>query len=474
MHWIIIGLIVILGGAPVYSNADDDWLSDDVSEDVTIISTSPVSSQSLSFQDYWDEHIALSLGGGISYSENDRTLSYFLLARHNESLFNNSLKTYVSFRYQNTKKYNSILDISVESEHPFTLRELYASYSPVSWGSISIGNQLVIFGQNPIFSPVDYFTLPGDFEPGSIVSINKINSRLPQLTGKLSVYPIDRMEINAYYFPKFTVNSYIKDIYNRSKEASNESPNYSVAELPSDFKDVSKALQLIWEHDIGTLELTYYNGWNQVFEEIVSFTPSGGEVTTLQFPKKTVYGFSISKPFGNTTLRLEFARDRFMQDVRNPIYFNDSSADYARYRELTAKTLTHSAPVNWIIFGADGEYDKWILNTYLIILEIDKRADVFELERTLNAGRFTRIPNKAIERQIVPNLHIAYTGDDKTTISGVLLGFFDNSGGFLSYYKKKWKESLEIVIATSYRRYITDDIDIDPVVTHSLGFRYSL
>lgn len=487
MVWIILGLVVLIGSMPIYSNsADDDWLDDDVN-DVTTIDIPGLSSGSSTFQDYWDEHIAVSFGAMTSYSKSIQRTSYFLSARHTEDFLNNTIKTYLSLRYRYIKRTYKSTNAKYVYPSPFNLRESYVSYSPISWASISFGNQIVVWGQNQVFSPVDLMTLPGDYS-SSGAGFYKAESRLPQLTAKLSWYPTNRTEINAYYFPRFTLSPIFADAYNNA-----EKDGYGTIPLPSGSDAASKAIQATWDTNLAIFELNYYDGWSQLPDYLSyenpdsNFAESQWDRTIRKIGwanKKKVYGLGISKPLGNTIIRFELFRDTWTEGVavikRSDSNFSVDTEKLNQYNQLIddGKNLNHAVPVNWFSLGIDGDYDRFIINLYVIMIEIDRRKDVFELQKQLLSRKDT-----LYERNIFPNAHMGwYLTEDKKDILGSAVGFFNNSVGISTYYTKIWNESLRLGASFELVQLLgepeSDNEENNPVndiePSFRIGFSYAL
>ena len=235
-------------------------------------------------------------------------------------------------------------------------REANAKISLGESADILVGYHTVIWGQMEGFSPVD-FLLPIRTASGS-QAISKVESRLTQKTAVLSIFPHEKVEIKAYYFPDISLDPAIhrfreNQVEDLDDEFTSDNPRQDEIEyafaLPERSEQPQYAGRILFYFDWATIGFTYYEGWDQFsfykdiristfmqetevpYEEQFGHDSNGNPIdgtvyrteerkfyrteTRPELPRIKSYGFETAIPLKNWSLRLEATISRALANV---------------------------------------------------------------------------------------------------------------------------------------------------------------
>ena len=151
-------------------------------------------------------------------------------------------------------------------------REANVKLSPHDSVQLSLGYHTIVWGQVNVFSPVDIL-LPLRFASGS-VGLSKANSRLPQKSAILTIFPIPQIEIQGYYFPDITLDSSLVKYFEgnvveleqtTAAEQTTLQNNVNFGfEYPEKDDAPQYATRILFYLDWATIGLVYFDGWDQI------------------------------------------------------------------------------------------------------------------------------------------------------------------------------------------------------------------
>ena len=405
--------------------------------------------------------------------------------RYEVQLYEKNGHEYIEYEFDHTDR-----------EFFFDLRELYIRKRFGSRHNLSLGRQLIVWGQFDIFSPID-FALPTQVDNGGF-SLNKANNRMPQDALIYRFYPFPNVEFNTYYIPKTRISQFTKFLINTYSEYTFDSipvldPSSSsyaedkFVEIPinGSFPDESPitAFRLMLYPRWFTLGLTYFDGldiypydvgvvsvhngsqYNSKLEG--SYYNHDRQITIL--PSK-LYGLELSKSIGNTTFKMELARkqtNRGIYGVRDMDFLSgfgeseseDDNMDFDK-KLIYDWILYQNGGKNYIPYywdfigvGLDGNYNWGIVNFYVTRISFSEHsgyADIVNLENIVSGLRtYDNFP--------LFGLNIGkYFGQDKKKLLGFAGGMLTGSLGVTLYYGQEFRESWNMSVSLEVMNYISD------------------
>ena len=417
----------------------EDWLEESVPETEIVNVMDLEEATNFDFFDYWDQHFKAGVGSYYAAGANHSRMFYsFNLSFEDEFYDKFKFTGSLNFRKLDiTTKYDLInsnsfnLDTTLEetiSLSHFKIREAYVDYSVSDEFLISYGRQSVVWGQLEVFSPIDFFLLPIDVNDSGF-SFNKVNNRLPQETAKIVWYPVGNIEITGYLFPKFEVSDMINDLMDTV--AQNTDLEYV---KPSGSKQRALALRSMGYFGDTTIGFTLFDGWGTYPMPLVYYDKNDVflEKVQLEFGKKTgVFGIEVAQQMGPTKFSLEYLKDKMLINIDKNYIINLNQWVADNNNRLFSVSDTH-----WIVFGMDGDYDNWFINTYIYYVFIEKFKG-FEKVSPEYPGLESSL--------IFPSINAGmYFDENKNSLWGLGVGFFQGSAGATLYFSNKFTESFKV------------------------------
>jgi hypothetical protein len=503
-----VGSLIGLGVAVF---ADDDW------GPTTSIDIIPNPVQEKTFGNYWDEHVYGWVAGtgavGLNHYRFSSEIKFGFSDRWNRLKWvmegayrQNTIITNVYIR--DVANNTTITTTESLQTDQWRFRQAYLEYTPFGGLTLSAGNQVVVWGQLSVFSPVD-FLLPLDINPSGF-SLVKADNRMSQLTVKASVYPLSNVELTGYFFPLFQENVFSRAIDYSNQYNMIDDKKYFYTEYPlKGAAAQSYALRGTYYGSSVTMAFTYYSGHHNIIQRtrkkyvtsidnIPYFSTEYGN-----YPRKG-YGAEVSVPIGNLSLTVEaalsedfypltFSRlpNRYYMDWGNPDGIDDETAEFNR--EIIDYINTHNngyadMPMYQLVYaiGIDADFDTWFYNAYVVGLSFMRNPqmkafwDLYERKRPVD---FINIP-------VLPTVNIGrYLGNQKKGAYGVALGWFTGSMGLFGYVfnhiteSLRWGASIDIGFNISDKAMVAINSDeghssinkeyafFEPKVTFGLGYQ---
>ncbi len=422
-----------------------DLLSDNDDEDEEMMGfTDKPDSQ---FKDYWDSHFIGQVSTLFQKGSTRQKSAYLLRLRYEEKV--SFLSAVIEGDAYHTNLDNTYTlsnggsndDIKVKKKtEDVLMREAYIKTNVGDKAVLSVGSQIIVWGQSDVFSPIDFF-LPYQLDDRGF-SINKADNRKPQKMIKLDAYPIKNMVLTGYYMPKFTPSDFINQDLNRLEDGMRLT-------IP---KKSQKAVRLLYQPEWFTIGFTYLDGvspWGlykkgSVIQEYDDRYNANLDLWTMADMK--MKAIEISKPIGNTAIKLEAAQ---FKDLYNPdgFEYTQSILEWL-YRNNNKKSYI---PRKITLLGTaiDGHYDWGILNFYVAypLITYDSKYD-----------SLLKLENKDEEEIPLFGLHVGkYLGQDKKMILGGYAGMVSLSFGAAIYYTYEFLESWRIGIGIDYVMNFSDE-----------------
>ena len=327
----------------------------------------------------------------------------------------------------NSFNLDTTLEETISLSH-FKIREAYVDYSVSDEFLISYGRQSVVWGQLEVFSPIDFFLLPIDVNDSGF-SFNKVNNRLPQETAKIVWYPVGNIEITGYLFPKFEVSDMINDLMDTV--AQNTDLEYV---KPSGSKQRALALRSMGYFGDTTIGFTLFDGWG-TYPMPMNYYDLTKQIdrqsTKFEFAKKeAVFGIELAQQWGPTKFSLEYLKDTTLVNVEK-----DNIINLPLWLVNNNNRLYTSADLHWFVFGMDGDYDGWFINsyTYHVVAGTLKGSD--NIQDGFHGGGSVTFPS------INAGM---YFDENKNSLWGLGIGFFQGSAGATLYFSNKFTESFKV------------------------------
>ncbi len=263
-RWAITLLLCCISASLTAQEPDDDLLNFDI-EGITLENV-----QETAFQKYWDEHFIGRAGLYYVHSIDWTRFSQYATLGYDDSWEKWSVNTELRFvnsnlnavfetdLLENTEQEN--LNVGINTSE-FEVRELFIGYKLTDSTELIYGKQTIVWGQGSYVSPID-FLLPPDFF--SLKSdLSKKERRVPIEALQIKHFPIEKLEIQAYYFPKYTPTN-LTPLTESIQDAIEEDPSLSIDDFirtPNGRSDEAQyALRTMFYSNWGTFGITYYEG----------------------------------------------------------------------------------------------------------------------------------------------------------------------------------------------------------------------
>ncbi len=355
---------------------------------------------------------------------------------------------------------------------------------------VSGGYHTVVWGQVEGFSPVD-FILPLRFASGNLAT-SKVNSRIPQLSGIVSIFPLPWIEIQGYYFPELTLDATLRTFYEgQDADLDLDDGRQDIVEHGFEYPKNSEVAQyagrVLFYLDSLTLGLIYYEGWDQFSEKkntIISrqTTVGGMPYQYIRYEDRERlarvqnYGFESSLALGSWNIRLDIlqrvvpkAISESKVDIRNhnfnaenaaTITLNPNQQEQQNLREelfnfaIDKNDSSFDYEVQELIWAAavDTDGDTWFFSFGLAAIQ-EGFADDNGSQLVDYADRIDELSGDSEDdggfNGPIPFLTlIRYMSEDKKDIIGFSAGFLGGIGfGATIYFGQEYFESLQVGVA---------------------------
>ena len=377
-------------------------------------------------------------------------------------------------------------------------KEANIKVKPIDWLTFTLGYTTVVWGQTNVFSPIDYM-LPIRSSNGSI-NINKVDSRLPQQSLIIGIYPVKQLELLFYFFPQITLDNAVRGYFekynvenldnaptnpNSDDFISSQNVRYAFA-YPTGNKQFQYAFRAMLYFDWFTLGFTFYEGWNQF-----GYTPNKSvskvngvttPITGTSAPKEVDYYQIVSRPslerLQNYGLELSIPIKIWKINFDVLSHIVSSAPDIDPQYDLNTKTDFNSRII---------KASKDIVNLALMynngVLDYKKRETIIALEASVDGDLhfstfgIVNVQNQFLDQygsklndlvnvynsvkyfngpssnlNTIPYLNVGrYLKTDKKSMVGFTAGFLGGLGaGAILYWGQQFFESFTFGVAFEY------------------------
>jgi hypothetical protein len=304
-----------------------------------------------------------------------------------------------------------------------------------------------------------------------------VASRLPQDVAVLKLYPFEKLELQAYYFPNITRDPIIQDYIDEgliNYDSFGESTLVKVVQPDSD-KEYQTAARLMYFGDYATIGLTYYDGWEQYFSSnpTLGLSPVPGNSGTFNYnsfynpkvEKIEMIGLETAIPVGRWTWKLDVSSYKANLELE-PFYYNVDSfqTDYQEKLDLISWIQNSNdgrlyIPIRQTLVAAGFDYSssRWLINFMLLHFRQDFESKEYEEKYELSK-RLYYSEEASFNIDTVPTFNVTrYFNDSKETAIGLAAGVFGSGAGVTLYFKDTLFESLTYGVSYEYIEYFGDD-----------------
>ncbi len=400
--------------------------------------------QDSGFKNYWDEHFIGRTGLYYINSIDWNRFSKYVTLAYEESWSRLKVNTELRFIHSTLNAkfvyYEGFEDTEISAAvdtTDFEFRQLYIEYDINDYLNVSLGKQTIVWGQGSYMSPVD-FLLPPDFFSLK-TNMTKKERRVPLEVAQLNIYPIENVEVQLYYLPKYKtmdLGSLDQDI----QEGMAEDPTKSISDFidtPVGKKDEAQyAIRSMYYSKWGTFGITYFEGWFWLPLPAPTVDIDSGDFNDefLKVFKQRTIGLEYSKVVGNSTYSLEYVRLNLPQTI-TPLSGNIlDNTDYILW--ILGNNYKAYADMHLDIVSTGWDYngDRWTTNLYLNYLFPSLSENAKEgLESIDESYEMTVIP--------LPVINIArYIGSGENKLAGFAFGYYGATVGGSLYYVHEFDE----------------------------------
>ena len=367
------------------------------------------------------------------------------------------------------------------------LREAYLQYDPADNLSLSVGYQRPIWGQFDIVSPVNLL-LPLEFQ-STDPSFDKSSYRMAQPAISAVVFPFERLEVSAYWFPGTNLDPLHEEILNEAgANTVYVAGDYLATETrPRPREDASDydayAARAVWYGDSLTLGLTYYEGRNTLFafDELplvpksVLQTQGGNSYDAYSviersvLPSSRAMGFELSVPAGRYTYTVEAFHMMTEADIgairRESIPQGATDDRSQATRELYEWIVNENGGRGYVeidlyMFGAgfDALYDHWRFGASGFVVGTSLSGEASEADRLAKAA-YDDDDSVGFSSEFLPNAYIFYDFDEERSETiGFVGGFAGPFLGLSAFYTGTWLDNLRYTASLEYAVALSDQL----------------
>ncbi len=387
--------------------------------------------------------------------------------------------------------------IFTDSENDIIYRE--ANVKLISeYVQVSGGYHTVVWGQSEGSSAVDSI-LPLRFASGNL-GISKVDNRIPQLSGIVSIFPLPWIEVQAYYFPELTLDVPLRKFYEeeRSTDLDLDDGRQDLVrhgfQYPKNSEIPQYAGRVLFYFNKLTFGLIYHEGWDQF--NIKSNSKISRQMTTnirglpyqyVRYENKERlarvqnYGFESSFALGSWNIRLDILQhvipktlnenkigitshnfneensdtltldlnQQQQQDLREELFDfaiekNNSSFDY-EVRELRWSGSVDTDGDTWFFsFGFVSIDESFTDDNGSQLVDYADRIDLFRR----NPDQANPIATEANSPSLNPIFTlIRYISEDKQDIVGFSIAYRGDFTVYTFYFGQEYFEALRIDLA---------------------------
>ena len=444
MNYLVVLLMVCLSFA---NGLFADDILDDLDVDVSV--TSDDRSASATF---WDKHGSATVGGFYFFAGDSGKRLAFLSAGFNYewqrfklNLEGSALSSVTELKVTEDRTDQNRESFKITRDK-LRLISAYVDISLLDNLSLAVGRQSILWGQFDIFSPVD-FAMPMDFDFAG-QSIGKLGNRLPQDTAKLSWFPIESLELQAYYFPR------LENLFEDFDELEVRSPS----------DESQKAVRVMYYSDFATVGVTYYDGFNHFDPADKSQLSDNGRDRineTLEINKNQMIGIELSKPIGRYTIKAEVAKHTGFQELERPNSDVVGFADYVNWvQNQNNNNLFFEYDIYYTAIGVDANLDRWKYSLSLINFTesfSSAQQDGIDLQ-----DRNSRFNDEDDFGTTFPTLYIQYfLQDERRSHIGLAAGMLSGFMGASLYYQHEIREAFNVFAGFEFGQYWGDQNSTD-------------
>ncbi|MEK9657545.1 MAG: hypothetical protein VW378_04145 [bacterium] len=350
----------------------DEFDDDDLSVVAPSLASDLSSSAPPSLSDLWESRGQGYLGTYYNHGKFEDTYAAMIRITYSQPYKASTFVSTIDFLSVQKKIYgyekdNPLLSFLLIKKNALHFRELYSQTTLSSQLQLNIGRQLIVWGQTPGYSVVD-FILPMDMDINPLRVVSKLDRRIPLEAISLSYFPFSQLELTATVFndmPQpslirqqlnadvawYKINHLYNDRYTNDYIYNPDTPPaiiYKNQQKPFSFR-------VLWRRPSFTFGLTYFEGmhWNYVESHRIiyapqytyfgpynqrSSTPSSYRYeadlnqVTFGFYRKTVWAIELSKHFWDYTFIFELSRESLPYVIPTNIWF------FQDYIEQTSAT----------------------------------------------------------------------------------------------------------------------------------------
>ena len=371
------------------------------------------------------------------------------------------------------------------------VREAYLQYDPADYLSLSVGYQRPIWGQFDIVSPVNLL-LPLEFQSDD-PSLEKSSYRMPQPAVSATVFPFERLEVSAYWFPGTNLDPLHEEILNEAgANTVYVAGDYLATETrPRPREDASDydayAARAVWYGDALILGLTYYEGRNTLFtfdelplvpKPVEQTSGTGDDAQTYDaysviersvLPSSRAVGFELSVPVARYTYTVEAFHMMTEADIgsigRESIPQNATDTRSQAARELYEWIVNENGgrgyvDVDFYMAGAgfDALYDHWRFGASGFFVGTSLSGEASEADRLVQAA-YSDDDNVGFSSEFLPNGYLFYDFDEERTETvGFIGGFAGPFLGLSTFYTGTWFDNLRYTASLEYAVALSDQL----------------
>ena len=367
------------------------------------------------------------------------------------------------------------------------IREAYLQYDPADYLSLSVGYQRPIWGQFDIVSPVNLL-LPLEFQSDD-PSFDKSSFRMPQPAVSATVFPFERLEVSAYWFPGTNLDPLHQEILDEA------GPNtvyvagdeFGATETrPRPREDASDydayAARAVWYGDALILGLTYFEGRNTLFTfDALPLVPApvlqeeGGTsydaysvIDRSALPSSRAVGVELAVPVGRYTYTVEAFNMMTEADIgalrREIIPQGATDARSQATRELYQWIVNENGGRGYVDVelymagaGFDALYDHWRFGASGFVVGTSLSGEASEADRLVQAAYSEDDDSVGFSSEFLPNAYLFYDFDEERTETiGFVGGFAGPLFGLSTFYTGTWLDNLRYTASLEYAVVLSD------------------
>ncbi len=419
---------------------------------------------------------------GFSWSQNTNTkrVSYFAIVRY-EDLFFDFIKAKLEYRHTTTKLQRELTRRTYADDPTLpqtktvektyrsnALREAYVDINFGRYGSLSVGRQVLVWGQFEGFSPID-MVMPHDYSTGT-AGMTKVQNRLPQDAVVLNLFPIENLKISGYYFPHITRDPMIEKFFeNAEVHYGEETHNTRVLEQPDEDEDYQTALRIMYYGDKWTVGYTRYDGWEGYYSENEHIHPDPfrpGEYNHIPHPKVERFqseGWEFAIPSNKWTWKFETMVAKRSLDLDHNRFSDTNTPEEQDFLDwvLNENASRFYVPV-WYrlsVVGFDYSSERWDTNFLMFNINEDIAGDEYEkrYKQSYDINGQNYKDSLFPVWLYIPFIHTArYFDDEKSSAIGAGFGIYGDSFKAFTYFKDTIDDSFSYGISYEYTQIASD------------------